>query len=288
MTAMAVLTATMTDDSQARADDHRGTASDTFPSSRVARSVWLTLGGLIAIAALGWGTFNVVGLLAHGEYTTTWEFSADDVRAVDIRSDNGSMTVIAAPVDVVEVTADVSDGLAATDVSAEIVSGVLELRGGCPVAALVWCDVGFTVSVPADRPITIDATDGSVVVRDTTARVDVDNDNGSIEVDGVTGEVRASNDNGSFIGRNLGSDILAASTSNGTIELVFSDPPTTVSGRTSNGRIEVTVPDEEVLYRVEMRTQNGSADSSVRTDPASDRLIDLETDNGSITVRSSG
>ncbi|WP_158412528.1 DUF4097 family beta strand repeat-containing protein [Ilumatobacter nonamiensis] len=253
--------------------------------NRTARVAWLALGGLLAVASLFWGTMNVIGVLAHGEYQEDFSFAADDVRAVDIRSEDGSITVIAEPVETVTVTADVSDGLFATDVDAEVVSGVLEIRGDCPALSSVWCEVDFTVSVPADRPITVDASNGSVLVRGFASRLDVDNDNGSIDLDGVSGQVRASNDNGRIVGTRLTSGIVDASTSNGRIELAFAEPPTTVTGRTDNGSIEVTVPDEDVLYRVDLSTDNGSRDNAVRTDPASDRLIDLTADNGSVTVR---
>ena len=43
-----------------------------------------------------------------------------------------------------------------------------------------------------------------------------------------------------------------------------------------------------MLYRVDLRTDNGSTDNLVRTDPASDHVIDLSTDNGSITLRPPG
>jgi DUF4097 and DUF4098 domain-containing protein YvlB len=61
-----------------------------------------------------------------------------------------------------------------------------------------------------------------------------------------------------------------------------------VYARTQNGSIEVVVPDTDVLYRVEMDTSHGGTDNLVRTDPNSDRTIDLSTSNGSITVRPPG
>jgi len=171
------------------------------PGGRTARIAWLTIGGLLAAAALFWGTMNVIGVLAHGERQEDFTFAAEDVRAVDIESEDGSITVIAEPVDTVTVSAAVSNGLIATDVDAQIVSGVLEVRGRCPALAAVWCAADFTVSVPADRPITVDASNGSVLIRDSTARLDIDNDNGSIDLEGVTGQIRIRNDNGRVVGR---------------------------------------------------------------------------------------
>jgi DUF4097 and DUF4098 domain-containing protein YvlB len=126
------------------------------------------------------------------------------------------------------------------------------------------------------------------MVRGITAPIDVDNDDGGIELDDVAGTIEVSTSNGSIVGRLLASPIAAATTENGRIELSFVSPPRSVTGRTDNGSITVTVPDADVLYRVELSTDNGSTDNAVRTDPNSDRVIELRTNNGSARVRSSG
>ena len=48
------------------------------------------------------------------------------------------------------------------------------------------------------------------------------------------------------------------------------------------------MPDTEVLYRVEMDTSHGGTDNPCAPIPNSDRVIDLSTQNGSITVRPPG
>jgi Toastrack DUF4097 len=256
--------------------------------SRGVRLAWLIPGAVLAVAALAWGTLNVLGLLAHGEYTTTTTFAGGDVTAIDIANDNGSVNVIGGTVDEIVVTADVDDGWRTTDVTQRIVGGVLEVRGRCPWLGSPWCNVDFTVTVPADVPLAVDGSDGSVSVRGMESAIDVDTDNGSVLLEEVGGRVRASSDNGRLVGRRLTASGVDASTDNGRIELSFLDPPDSVSARTSNGSIEVVVPDDSVLYRVDMRTNNGSTDSTVRTDPGSDHVVDVRTDNGSITVRPPG
>ncbi|MET0577286.1 MAG: hypothetical protein ABW122_01400, partial [Ilumatobacteraceae bacterium] len=57
--------------------------------SRIVRALWITVGGILAVAALGWGTYSVISLLAHEEHTEQSSFGAADVRAVDIDNDNG-------------------------------------------------------------------------------------------------------------------------------------------------------------------------------------------------------
>ena len=256
--------------------------------SRGVRLAWLIPGAILAVAALGWGTYNVLSLLAHSERTTTDRFAAADVDSLDIRNEEGSITVNTGASDTIVVTAHIHDGWQATDVSSRIVDGRLVVRGGCPAFGSPWCNVSFTVDLPADRPMTINGSNGSVRVRGAAGIIDVDTDNGSIDLDDVSGTIRASTDNGRITGRRLTSAVADATTRNGRIELSFVDPPQSVSARTNNGRIELIVPDDEVLYRVDLRTQNGSTDNLVRTDPSSDRVIDLTTDNGAITVRPPG
>lgn len=278
---------TMTDLRTDRATDTRPDSGAEQTGSRVARAVWITLGGILAVAGLVWGTFNVVSLLAHEEYTLRTSFPAADVHALEVRNENGSVSIVATETDTVRVVAEVSDGWQATEVSGEILGGVLVLRSGCPPLPSPWCSVDYTVTIPADRPVEVDGS-GAVRVRGMSGRVDVDSDDGRVELEDVSGDVIASNDNGSIIGRRLTSAVAHVQTSNGRIELSFVEPPMWVSARTSNGSVDVVVPDDEVLYRVELHTSHGSTDNAVRTDPASEHVIELSTRNGSVTVRPPG
>ncbi len=261
--------------------------TDRTDGSRIVRALWITVGGILAVGALGWGTYNVISLLAHEEHTEHTSFAAADVTSVDIGNDNGSVSITATEGDTIEVTADVSNGWQSTDVSSRVVGGVLEVRASCPVFVSIWCSVDYTIAMPADRPLTIDGS-GSVHVRGMTGPVNLDGDDGTVELDDIAGDITVSNDNGRIVGRRLTSSTVDAQNTNGRIELSFLDPPQTVSARTENGRIEVVVPDTDVLYRVDLHTENGGTDNAVRTDPASDHVIDLSTRNGSITLRPPG
>jgi hypothetical protein len=258
------------------------------PPSSAVRQAWLIPGAILAIATLGWGTYNVLSLLARSEYTTTETFDAAEVTSLDLSNENGSITIDATAGDEITVVADVSNGWRAADVSSRIVDDVLVVRGNCPVLGSPWCSVDYTIEIPADRSMSIDGANGSVRISGAAGSIEVDTDNGSIELEDVSGSIRASSDNGGITGRRLSAAVVNADIDNGRIELLFVESPRSVAASTSNGSIDVVVPDTDVLYRVEMRTDNGSTDSTVRTDPASTNVIDLSSENGSITVRASG
>ena len=262
-------------------------ATGRDPGSRAARAVWISLGGILAIAALAWGTYSIISVLAHAEHTEVATFSSDDVSALAVSNESGSVTITATPGDTVTVVAKVSDGWQTTDMSMKLVDGVLQLNTDCPAFVSPWCNVDYTVSIPADRPVTVDGS-GMVRVRGMSAPIDIDSDDGRLELDDISGDIRVSNDDSSIVGRRLTASRVDARNTNGRIELSFLEPPQSVSASAENGSIEVVVPDSEVLYRVEMDTGNGGTDNLVRTDPNSDHVIDLSTDNGSITVRPPG
>ncbi|MEO6652438.1 MAG: hypothetical protein ABIP17_07270 [Ilumatobacteraceae bacterium] len=256
---------------------------------------WFILGGILAVGTLFWSTLNIVGLLAHEEYPTTEEtFAATSVRSLDVATDNGSITVIAdepgeAKSDAggIVVSTEVGEGLRPTKVSQRVVDGVLELRGTCPGLNSPWCHVDFTIRLPADRPVHVDADNGSVVVEGVSAPVDVDNDNGRIDLVRVSGDISVTNDNGRIAGTALTAATVRSDNDNGSIELSFTTAPSLVLATNDNGSITVAVPDDRESYRVDIRTDNGSSDNGVRTDPASDRVIDLSTSNGSVRLRPS-
>ncbi len=258
------------------------------PPSRAVRTAWLIPGAMLAIATLGWGTYNVLSLLARSQYTTTETFVAAEVVSVDLRNENGSITIDATDGEEITVVADVTNGWQSTRISSRIVGDQLVVRGSCPAFGSPWCSVDYTLRVPADRPLVVDASNGSVRLRGASGPIDVDNDNGSIDLEDVSGDIRVSNDNGAITGRRLSAAVVTADTDNGSIELSFVDPPTSVSAQTSNGRIDVVVPDADVLYRVDLRSDNGSTDNFVRTDPSSEFVIDLSSTNGSVTLRPPG
>src|SRR5699024_10422022 len=104
------------------------------PMNRTAgRIAWMLTGSVLTVALVALGAINVLGALAHEVHTEVSHFAADDIAKVRIRSDNGRITVQAAEVDRVTVSARISRSLGTTRHREHLVGDVLELTSGCPV-----------------------------------------------------------------------------------------------------------------------------------------------------------
>jgi Toastrack DUF4097 len=247
---------------------------------------WRAVGGVLAIGTVGWGAFNVVSLLAHEERTEVTTYDASAARVIDVQSSAGSVTIEGSPErDEVTVTARISDGLRATDEHQALVDGRLELRASCPLIGSEWCNVQYTVEVPAGVEVRADTDNGRLEVRGVDGPVDLSADNGSVDVADLTGDLTVGADNGSITARGLVSDTVAVETDNGSVMIALLEPPTTVEARSDNGRVEVVLPETPDAYNLDITTDNGEVSRDIRTDPASPRHITIETDNGDVTAR---
>lgn len=255
--------------------------------------VWKTLGVVLLVGSLGWGTYSVVGVLAHDEYGTRSKYPIDDVDRLVVDGDNGSVSVAAGDVDEVVVKAEISDGWKRSDVSQEVVDGELRLDVECPVMFSMWCGVDYTVTVPTELasrlPVDIDWSNGRIEVSDVDGPITIGGHNGAIEVNDVRGKLRIDGSNGRITATGVSSSVVEADSHNGAIDLEFVRSPDRVVAKTSNGSVDVAVPDEAgVTYDVELETTNGDPHQDVAHDPRSDRTIALRTHNGDVTTRYTG
>lgn len=150
-------------------------------------------------------------------------------------------------------------GVRPEDPTHRIEDGVLVL-GGCGSR----CSVEYELDLPAGLPVSGETDNGAIRLSG-VGDVDVRTDNGPITVDGAAGPV-------------------SVQTSNGDVDLTL-DTPQDVRAETDNGEITATVA--EGTYQVSAETDNGDLDIGIPDDPGGEHRIELSTDNGSVTVRSS-
>jgi hypothetical protein len=247
---------------------------------------WRAVGGVLAVGTVAWAGFNTVTLVAHEVHTEITRYDAASVRSIDVDNSAGSVTIEGSPErHEIVVTARISDGLRATGERQAVVGDQLELQASCPLFGGDWCRVSYTVQVPSDLEVHVDADNGRIELRGVDGPVELDADNGGVEVVDVTGDLTIAGDNGSITASELTSRRVVAETDNGSVTLGFLEPPTSVEARSDNGSVEVVLPETEVAYRLDISTDNGDVSDNIRTSPDSDRSIIAETDNGDATVR---
>jgi len=140
--------------------------------------------------------------------------------------------------------------------------------------------VEFTVKVPAGVKLKVHTVNGGVRVGEVESDVDAASVNGSINV-AATGLVKAETVNGSIeasMGRADWTGTLDFETVNGSISLDLpADLSADIDAETVNGRIEVDFPLGGNVHRTKRELRG--------TIGGGGRSLDLETVNGSITLR---
>lgn len=249
------------------------------------RRLWIPLGSVVAAVALAFGVLQAVSQLAHEVEQVHEVVPADGLTGIRVEVADGRIEVVGADVDEVAIDGEVHHGLRRTTYRLTPEDGVLVVRAGCPFPSS-WCDVSQRVVVPRGFDVSVDTGNGEVAVRDVDGTVEVTGSNGTIELARLGGDVTVSTSNGEVLATGLRSPSVTGTSDNGTVELTFATSPTEVVGLTSNGRVLVVVPDEEgVAFAVDARTDNGTTDVGVRTDPGSTRTITVASDNGAVAVR---
>jgi hypothetical protein len=231
------------------------------------RPAWRILASLLAIAALVWGTFNLVNLVAHGETRFTRTFSSDAIASVEVSTDRGSVRVIASDRDDVSLSAYVSNGLGGTDHTARVRGHRLIVDASCAVPVAYWCTASYTLRVP--RGVAVVLWSGS----------------GDVSVSGPTGLAHLSSQHGDIAASLRRGVDVSANTQHGSIHLDFARAPFRIVASSQHGDVTVVLPRTGEAYRVDASTDHGDSNTNVRTDPDSTRTVDVSSQHGDVTVR---
>jgi hypothetical protein len=243
------------------------------------------LSALAAVTVL-WGTVSAADLVARSEATET--FVRDTVPRLRITTD-GSVQVSAGPVDSISIERTVERGLREPEFADRVVSTVagdeLVLSGDCPGAVATWCSIDYTVVVPADIEVVVESDAGSVTISGVDGDVAASSSAGSVTAIDLGGTLTLSSSAGRVQGEALRAAEVKASSSAGSVRLVFVDPPTSVDASSSAGTVEVVVPDDGSVYAVDASTSAGSTRIEVPTDPSAGRVLRLRSSAGSVSLR---
>ncbi|MEU3018895.1 DUF4097 family beta strand repeat-containing protein [Nocardiopsis sp. NPDC007018] len=243
------------------------------PTTRAA----LAAGGALLSLGLITGCGEITGL-GQPELGDPEEKTYDDVPTLLIvEVDNSSVEIVPDDTEQVRVVRRDS-GNAGGDW--ELTGDTLSLEMTC--GAVSDCRVRYQVFVPADTALAVETDNGPVSVSGFTAPVELTSANGTLDVADTTGPLTLTSDNGDMNLTGIGSDTLSAATDNGSIEAVFTAPPTEVEVSTNNGDATVTLPGGP--YAVFETVDNGVIDNDLPSDDSSDSTVTARTDNGTITL----
>jgi hypothetical protein len=215
----------------------------------------LSRAGCVSVGG-GWGS--------GPRYEETRTVTVPGTRALDVRTENGAVTVRRGDSPETVVTAHLvarsKDRLAAARVVAE--------RQG---------DAGLLVTVawPGGRALSDEGCSFEVVVPGVTEKVDVATSNGAASLVSLSGQARVRTSNGRIeVTGHRGA--VDAQTSNGAIGV--SDVAGDVDASTTNGRVEMN----GVAGRVVARTSNGAV--RVALAPGAAGPVEVGTTNGAVDV----
>jgi Toastrack DUF4097 len=244
----------------------------------------MVFGSISVLAFVGFGTFNVVSLLAHEERDEHATLDAATIALVEVHVSAGRVDVEEATGDTIDIAAHVSDGLQRTRLSWDADGSTLDVRATCPALAGPWCRTDLTLRVPRSIAVVVDSDDGRVTVSGRDGAVTVNADNGRVELADVAGPVVVDSDNGRVAATGLSSPSVDVDTDNGRIDLVFVATPDAVTAASDNGGIDIAVPAGSEPFAVTTSSDGGSRTVEVPTDPAAPRTITARTGGGNVRI----
>ncbi|MFI6050469.1 DUF4097 family beta strand repeat-containing protein [Streptomyces violascens] len=146
------------------------------------------------------------------------------------------------------------------------------------------CQVDLKLTVPAGVRLKVKSGSGPIKVRDLTGPVDLDGGSGSLKLYGLKGNVRAKVGSGTVQASQLSSPEADLKSGSGTVDAEFVAAPQRVKASAGSGSVSVTVP-EGSHYQVKGGKGSGSRDIPPElADKNSDRVLDVSSGSGSVTV----
>jgi len=241
-------------------------------------------GSLFCTITLVYGVFAVVDLLAFNRSAFQRTF-VETIKTIEIHNSGGPVRVEGSTGNDVTVNGSVRRGLRAPSHSETVTGDKLVLNGSCPSMMTAFCNLDYTVRVPANVDVVVRASGGSIQLVDITGKVDASSSGGGVRVSGSTGDLRLRASGGGITGTALRSSTVDASSSGGGVRLNFAAAPASVVADSSGGGVTVEVPNTTETYQLRVSSSGGSVSTPIRTDPASARIIDAHATGGGVTVR---
>ncbi|WP_375003536.1 DUF4097 family beta strand repeat-containing protein [Aeromicrobium sp. CTD01-1L150] len=229
------------------------------------------VGGLVMAPVLVWAFAQQVGTTTERD-RDTFERATDRVTiegetaAIDVQGTAEDRVTVDRSIEWARTRPEVVESWQGTDLDVD-----LDCSG---VGLLGWvndvCRIDYRAEVPATAALALTTTTGD------------------IGIDAVAGDVELAATTGSIGGTALEADWVSTQATTGSIDLGFSTAPRQIAAEVTTGHIVVTVPDDGTRYHVTGETGTGQREIQIATDPRSDRVINVSTTTGDVTVRYTG
>ena len=254
------------------------------PNAPTSRS-WLTVGIVVTVAVLAIGIFVGYRLLsgsgAESTDTTSTTY-AQQITALDLRAESGTLTLSAGPDNQITVAARSRWEGQQPTITEQWIGSTLSIVTGCPGTGR--CEVDLTLTLPAGTAITTQTDSGDATLTGMTGPVSVTNGTGGIRLENLTGPVTAETGAGTITGTALSATQVTATTETGDLSLSFSVDPQAVTATVGTGDVTISVPRSSTSYHVTAETTTGDRRVDVTQADSASRTIVARVDTGNVTL----
>jgi hypothetical protein len=164
----------------------------------------------------------------------------------------------------------------------------LTVKAACGDISIGECDTSETLTIPAGVALDVDTSDSNVSVDGISGDLNLHSSDGNVSVSNDSGTLHLSSEDGNVQGTDLSSSAVTASSTDGDVDLKFTQPPRSVSGTSSDGNVEVGVPRGPAPYQVSASSDDGNRSVDVHTDSTASRRISVDSSDGDVSVYYSG
>jgi DUF4097 and DUF4098 domain-containing protein YvlB len=260
-------------------------APPAYRTPPAVRRALLVVAGLIALALVALGTFNLLDLAAR--HKTTQSASYEHVRTLVVDDASDIRLTNAPPGTPLQVITRLTEGFASPKHSAErTADGGLRLWSSCPVFG-GQCEVNYEIRVPSGTLVRAKSSGGDIAAQDLVSNrpLDLRSSAGDVSaVDTSAPAIQLSSSAGDVAARGLRAARVEAESSAGDVHVSLGErAPDRLLADSSGGDVDVIVPD--AVYRLDATSSGGDVDAAdVRTDPGSSHAITAHSSAGDVHV----
>jgi hypothetical protein len=248
----------------------------------VSRAIFLVVGAMFAVLAIGYGMVIVISLLSYQSTTEHTTYSQDIRRVVlDVQ---GEVNIVGVDSGRTTVERRLRWSLGRPWAVESVEGDTLTIRSRCGLLFTLRCSSDFFIRLPRAATVNADSSADDVVATGLTGDVALASSAGDVEARSLRGRVALRSSAGDVFGADLGSAQVDARSSAGDVELRFTAPPSRVDANSSAGDVRVTLPAGIETYNVQAESTAGEVFTDVRTDPSSTRTLNLRSSAGEVTV----